>query len=1208
MTAIPDNETERLDALCALNLLDTAPEERFDRITRTAAQFFDVPIVLVSLVDSERQWFKSRHGLAATQTPRSMAFCAHAILQDDTLIIENACLDERFKDNPLVTGEPFIRFYAGHPIRSPQGFAVGTLCLIDQKPRSLSAAQIVALRYFASMVDDQMSKETLASYAASRIEQLRDSEARFTATFEQAAVGIAHIGMDGSWLRVNRKVADIIGYEQDEIEGLSSRTITFPEDLAPWHALNGQLLEGTQLSYSLESRYVHKTGYVLWVNLSVMLFRKTDTTPDYFVTVIEDIDEKKRAQMALQCANDALELRVEQRTAELSQKNEELQGLLRRMQISETSLAQAQSIAGLGCWTFDPLQRCATWSLETYRLFNVDPALPALTGSAFLQLVHPQDQAHYLAVIRPAIYAGRSFDDHFRIVLPSGAIRWVHALGQPVIDSEGQTILLSGTFMDVSLHRAQQAALTLARDEAAAAGATLVDAIECLNESFALFDADDRLLLCNRKYVQNFTDAERFEEIAGMRFEDLVRASLAKGEVIEPAFQGGVEGWVKQRVQRHRDPDGQLRVLQLGNGRLVEVSEQRTRTGGIVGVRRDVSAQTQIEQRQAMEYAVTRLLAESATIAMAAPKIMHIIGNTLGWDCGAFWHWNKQTGSLTCAESWSAGSTGMAPFLAANSAHDYTSDAAGLIGRVWMSGEPVWVADACVESGCLRAGIAAQAGLHAAFAFPVRVGADLLGVVEFFIRDVRQPDPALLATVRSVGSQIGQFIARKAAEDEIRQLAFYDPLTGLPNRSLLSDRLQHALAASLRSRRHGGLLFIDLDNFKAINDTLGHDKGDLLLQQVAARLSGCVRVGDTVARQGGDEFVIMLMDLSEVALEAATQTEAIGEKILEALNRPYQFAGHVYHNSASIGATLFDGQPVSTDEHLKRADLAMYQAKAAGRNTLRFFEADMQAAVSLRAALETDLRQGLQEGQFLLYYQAQIDAAGRVTGAEVLLRWQHPLRGFISPAEFIPAAEESGLILPLGRWVLETACQQLAAWSRCAATAHLTLAVNVSARQFRQADFTHQVVELLNRTGGNPRRLKLELTESMLLDNMEQIIDKMSALKALGVCFSLDDFGTGYSSLSYLKRLPLDQLKIDQSFVRDVLSDPNDAAIVRTIVALAQSLGLEVIAEGVETGAQRDFLAQHGCHAYQGYLFSRPVPLEQFESLNMGFHVQQKTQ
>lgn len=577
---------------------------------------------------------------------------------------------------------------------------------------------------------------------------------------------------------------------------------------------------------------------------------------------------------------------------QLRQSNKELQAVLQRVQASEASLAQAQRIAGLGGWTLDFVRRSASWSLETYRLFGIDPALPAPNGEQFLKLLHPEDRRHYNALIQTALREGRDFDEQFRILHPAGEMRWMHALGQPVVNHDGHTTHLHGTVMDIT--------------------------------------------------------------------------------------------------------------------------------------------------------------------------------------------------------------------------------------------------------------------------------------------------------------------ARKAAEDEIRQLAFYDPLTSLPNRRLLTDRLYHALAASTRNKRHGALLFIDLDNFKTINDTLGHDKGDLLLQLVAKRLSSCVRVGDTVARQGGDEFIVMLMDLSEVTEEAALQTEAIGEKIRDILSRPYQFPDHVYHNTTSIGATLFDGHPESTSELLKRADLAMYQAKAAGRNVLRFFEADMQAAVTLRAELETALRQGLQDGQFLLYYQAQVDDAGCVTGAEALVRWQHPVRGLVSPAEFISAAEVTGLILPLGRWVLESACAQLTAWSSRPTTAHLTVAVNVSARQFRQPDFVEQVVELLERTGADARKLKLELTESMLLDNVEQIIAKMSALKALGVGFSLDDFGTGYSSLSYLKRLPLDQLKIDKSFVRDVLTDPNDAAIVRTIVALAQSLGLSVIAEGVETEAQRDFLAGNGCNAYQGYLYSLPLALEQFESLLAG--------
>lgn len=436
---------------------------------------------------------------------------------------------------------------------------------------------------------------------------------------------------------------------------------------------------------------------------------------------------------------------------------------------------------------------------------------------------------------------------------------------------------------------------------------------------------------------------------------------------------------------------------------------------------------------------------------------------------------------------------------------------------------------------------------------------------------------------------------RKQTEERINTLAFYDPLTHLPNRRLLLDRLKQAVFGSNRSARHGALVFLDLDNFKNLNDTLGHDMGDLLLQQVALRLSACVRERDTVARLGGDEFVMMIEDLSESAPEAATQVEVLAVKVLKALNEPYRLDNHAYHGTPSIGVTLFVNHEGSTDDLLKRADLAMYQAKAAGRNTVRFFDPAMQLAVNARVALEADLREALVQNQFLLYYQAQVDDQAHVHGVEVLLRWQHPRRGLVSPQEFIPVTEETGLILPLGLWVLETACAQIKRWADEPGMSHLTVAVNVSFKQLHDNDFVNQVLHVLDKTGANPRRLKLELTESLLARDVEGVIAKMSALKAKGVSFSLDDFGTGYSSLNNLKRLPFDQLKIDQGFVRNILSDANDAAIAKMVVSLAVSMGLGVIAEGVELKAQSDFLASEGCHSYQGYLYAHPVPLADFE-------------
>lgn len=436
----------------------------------------------------------------------------------------------------------------------------------------------------------------------------------------------------------------------------------------------------------------------------------------------------------------------------------------------------------------------------------------------------------------------------------------------------------------------------------------------------------------------------------------------------------------------------------------------------------------------------------------------------------------------------------------------------------------------------------------------------------------------------------------KAAEDEIRHLAFFDPLTKLPNRRLLMDRLQKAFSARELHGLSGALLFIDLDNFKYLNDTLGHHRGDLLLQQVAERLTACIRESDTVSRLGGDEFVVMLLGLSAVQADAAINAEAVAKKILDSLNRPYKLDGHDHQNTPSIGITLFSQETCEVEELLKQADLAMYEAKAAGRNGLRFFDPGMQAAVAERTSLEAELRIAVRDKKFEIHYQPQVSGRGQLIGTEALLRWPHTERGWISPRDFIPLSEETGLIVPLGYWVLETVCHQLAAWARQHNAEHLSIAVNISARQLRQADFVHQVLAIVDRTGANPHRLKLELTESVFISNVDDAITKMTELKSHGVRFSMDDFGTGFSSLSYLKRLPLDQVKIDRSFVKDMLNNRNDLVIIDTIVALTDNFGMSLIAEGVETEAQRDYLASRGCDEFQGYLFGRPVSIDALHS------------
>ena len=437
---------------------------------------------------------------------------------------------------------------------------------------------------------------------------------------------------------------------------------------------------------------------------------------------------------------------------------------------------------------------------------------------------------------------------------------------------------------------------------------------------------------------------------------------------------------------------------------------------------------------------------------------------------------------------------------------------------------------------------------------------------------------------------------RKAMEGELHTLAFYDALTGLPNRQLLLNRIEKAVALSKRNGRFGAVLFIDLDNFKGINDTQGHDEGDTLLRLVASRLKEAVRVSDTVARLGGDEFIILLEDLAATEKEAAANAKRIAEKTLKSFSRPFEIAYREHYSSASIGIAIFSGLSTTFDDVLKQADLAMYQSKAAGRNAMSFFLPEMQAMVSARVAMIADLRHALTKNEFILYYQPQSDMHGQMTGTEALVRWRHPVRGFVQPVDFIPIAEETGLILPLGMWVLNTACVQLARWGKSEETEMLSMSVNVSAYQFHSLEFVDQVADILKETGANPCRLKLELTESLLINDVEETIGKMHVLKDMGIGFSLDDFGTGYSSLSYLQRLPLTEVKIDKAFIRDFANEQQGTIIIRMIIALGKAFNLDVVAEGVETSEQYAFVVEEGCKIYQGYLYSKPLPKTELDA------------
>ena len=754
------------------------------------------------------------------------------------------------------------------------------------------------------------------------------------------------------------------------------------------------------------------------------------------------------------------------------------------------------------------------------------------------EITHPEDRTRVRNIIEEAVLTGRRFVAEYRIIDAGGKIKWVSERGCPVYNDEGEIEAIEGFLQDISRLKFSELAAHAAEERFRSIFENAIHGIYQTSEDGAYLNVNPALA---RIYGYD-TPADLLHGISNIDSQLYVDHGKRSEFVALMGRLGQVENF-EARIYRK---DGKI-IWISENSREVRNPDGRLRY--YEGTVEDITARKAMETE--LRIAATAFETHGSMMIIDTNKVILRVNKAF----------TESTG-YTAEEV-----IGQTPSILRSGRHhaDFYQAAWEAIhrngtwqGEVWdrrKSGEiyPKWLTISAVK------------------------GED--GNVTHY-----------------VGSHL-DISDRKEAEEKILQLAFYDPLTHLPNRRLLMDKLQHALASNSRMGNEGALLFIDLDNFKTLNDTLGHGIGDLLLQQVAQRLGSCVREVDTVARLGGDEFVVLLGGLSLQAFEAAVQTEAIGEKILALLNQPFLLEEHEYYCTASIGVAMLDGKSHAAEELMKQADIAMYQAKKTGRNAMRFFDPDMQVSLTAHAVLEEELRKALECQQFQLYYQAQVDDAGRILGAETLIRWIHPERGFISPAQFIPLAEESNLILRIGSWVLETACAQIKAWEQDLSARELVLAVNVSPKQFRQENFVDQVKMTVQRHAINPARLKLELTEGMLVENVADIIASMSALKEFGIQFSLDDFGTGYSSLQYLKKLPLNQLKIDQSFVRDMTIEDGDNAIVQTIIAMARSLRLDVIAEGVETAEQKGLLYSYGCAHYQGYLFSRPVPIEQFDAL-----------
>lgn len=868
--SIPLNEAERLQTLNSYCVLDTQSEEIFDDLTVLIASICGVPIALISLVDESRQWFKSRVGINASQTPRDIAFCAHAILNPNEILeVSDALIDKRFSDNPLVTGDPKIRFYAGAPLVAPNGLSLGTLCVIDTKPRKLNYHQKFSLVYLSKVVINQL--ELHRSLALLRSAELR--------------------------LKSNNIVLE------------------------------------SELQQEVMERY----------HLEVNSRRILDSAFDAVITVNQDL--------------------------RLTYFNQE-----------------AASLFG--------------YSLNEQ--MNGDIYILILPSDIYKNI--KKDITKFLKT-QVSSYVGK------RIELVAR-------------QADGSDIPIEFSLIGLK------------------------------NQNGYFFNAFIRDLSLKKKSIEEI----RFATMS----------------------YGSKEAFVIT--------DAEMKILRV-NQAFVDITGYSPNE--VIGTKPHILHSSEHED----------------DFYLGILNTIHTEGTWAGEV------WDKRKNGETFPQH-----------LIVTGVKDASEDVVNYV---------------------------------------------------FSFSDITE--------------------SKKAAKD-IFDLAFYDPLTSLPNRRFLMDKLRQALSTSARSGLQGALIFIDIDNFKTLNDTLGHDFGDLFLQDVAKRLKASIRKVDTLARLGGDEFVIILEGLGKLGLMPSTQIELVASKILTAIGTTFELNGNIVNISCSIGATLFKNHLNKIEDLLKQADIAMYQAKKAGRNTYRFFDKHMQENISQRATLENALHGAIKNNQFELHYQQQVDSNYRIIGAEALIRFKHPALGNIPPSEFIPLAEEIGLILPIGKWVLETATSDLKRWADLPHLKNQTIAINISALQFHSPDFVEDIQALIKRKDIDPTKLKLELTESIVLSDINDCILKMNALKANGIEFSLDDFGTGYSSLSYLTQLPLSFLKIDQSFVRKLnINSHLDYVIVETILAMAKTLGLTVIAEGVETREQRDFLEKHGCPSFQGYFFGKPLLLKDYE-------------
>ncbi|MBI4193822.1 MAG: PAS domain S-box protein [Betaproteobacteria bacterium] len=1138
---------------------------------------------------------------------------------------------------------------------------LGAMAIYAREPDAFDDEEIALLN---TLADDIAFGIVSARMRLSREQaeaRSRENERRYRETFEQAAVGITRVDLNGTLVDVNGKFCEMLGYARHELIGKSVRDITHPDDYGTGAAYRARLAHGTEKATASEKRFIRRDGTVMWARRTMSAACDDAGNPQYVISVVEDITERKELEQRFELTFD-------------------------------------HAAVGVSLGSLDGRY------VVVNRMFAdmLKYAPEELAGTAVMDLVLPEDRGG-IERLRQKLFDGEvnSVTDERRYVRKDGNVIRARRTLSLARDATGTPLYFIGVAEDIteSKEREERYRAIFAN---AAVGITRVDLngiLADVNQKFCDMLGYTREELLGRP-VRDITHPEDYEQGRQyrMRFAEGGAAASVAGEKRFIRKDGTIM-WARRTISAVRDDAGKPLYL--------------------ISVVEDITERVLSSRRRAMEHAVARVLAGAATVDEAMAQLIRVICEAMDWAYGAHWNWSESERNLVRREWWSD-----IEFRIDKDDEIYwtrlvSQDGGGLLRRAWLERQPTWVADILQDESFRRRRSAGELGLRSAFSFPILGENEILGVMEFFGREAQQPDEMLLQITGSIGRQIGQFVRRKDAEHALREseehfrqladnipqifwicdamqremiyvsaayervtgrpieplkenargwleavhpedrerirtarkgaaqgqydevfrvvrpdgsirwvrdrafpvrspeggidritgiaeditdlreaeerlmfLAHYDNLTSLPNRVLFYDRLKQALSQARRNGWTTGVMFLDLDRFKNVNDTLGHGAGDLLLRQVSERLSGCIRSGDTVGRLSGDEFSIVLSNLS-----GPDDASLVAQKIMASLASPFNLFGKEVFITASIGITLFPTDSKDQDTLIQNADTAMYRAKELGRNSFRFYTPEMNARALEKLSLESSLRRALERREFVLYYQPKASlVTGEITGVEALLRWKHPELGLTLPADFMQMLEETGLIVATGEWVIRSACAQIRAWQSAGLKA-VPVAVNLSARQFQSRDLGQTISRILDEEQVRHELLELEITETSLAENTDEAADTLAFLNALGVRVAIDDFGTGHSNLTRLKRFPLDSLKIDSSFIRDITTDADDAAITRAIITMAHSLDLAVVAEGVETEQQLVFLDANGCDQIQGYYFSSPLEPEECAKL-----------